>query len=308
MGRKDGDTIINRRFYMANVFKKILGVQEKEEKLRELRHVCSEYDRNRKRLQDLATSLYNKRKGYIIVIDDIVKKANGIDNLPKWCKDSFSESYRQVENFQLAVEYEKDPQKFAEVTDKTGRTAAYVGAGTATGAAIATLGPTAAMSLATVLGTASTGTAISALSGVAATNAALAWLGGGTIAAGGAGMAGGSLVLGMFGPIGIAIAGVSAASGFAMLRSKNRKQAEEVAKYIESIHHDNKNLSQKLQHLWAILNRSDYNSVTRLKPSQEWIKKVLPKDYKLWDDNQKHELEMLLNTISITVQLINERV
>lgn len=46
------------------------------------------------------------------------------------------------------------------------------------------------------LATASTGTAISTLSGAAATNATLAWLGGGTIASGGAGMAGGMVVLG----------------------------------------------------------------------------------------------------------------
>lgn len=43
---------------------------------------------------------------------------------------------------------------------------------------------------------ASTGTAISSLSGVAATNATLAWLGGGTLASGGMGIAGGTLALG----------------------------------------------------------------------------------------------------------------
>ncbi|GKZ07187.1 hypothetical protein [Paraclostridium bifermentans] len=46
------------------------------------------------------------------------------------------------------------------------------------------------------LGTASTGTAIASLSGVAATNATLAALGGGAIAAGGGGMALGTTVLG----------------------------------------------------------------------------------------------------------------
>lgn len=46
------------------------------------------------------------------------------------------------------------------------------------------------------LATASTGTAISGLSGAAATNATLAWLGGGSLASGGFGMAGGTLVLG----------------------------------------------------------------------------------------------------------------
>lgn len=47
-----------------------------------------------------------------------------------------------------------------------------------------------------LLGTASTGTAIAGLSGVAATNATLAALGGGSLAAGGLGMAGGTVVLG----------------------------------------------------------------------------------------------------------------
>ena len=58
------------------------------------------------------------------------------------------------------------------------------------------------------LGTASTGAAISGLSGVAATNATLAWLGGGSLAAGGAGIAGGTLVLGglVLGPA-LAVAG-----------------------------------------------------------------------------------------------------
>ena len=49
----------------------------------------------------------------------------------------------------------------------------------------------------TALGTASTGTAISSLSGVAATNATLAALGGGSLAAGGGGMALGATVLGV---------------------------------------------------------------------------------------------------------------
>lgn len=58
------------------------------------------------------------------------------------------------------------------------------------------------------LATASTGTAISGLSGAAATNATLAWLGGGSLASGGFGMAGGTLVLGglVVGPL-LAIGG-----------------------------------------------------------------------------------------------------
>lgn len=68
------------------------------------------------------------------------------------------------------------------------------------GAAMGTAGGFAAAGATTAavmaLGTASTGTAIASLSGAAATNATLAALGGGALAAGGGGMALGSLVLG----------------------------------------------------------------------------------------------------------------
>ncbi|MDX5630667.1 MULTISPECIES: hypothetical protein [Brenneria] len=67
-----------------------------------------------------------------------------------------------------------------------------LGAGMSSGAALAFGAYNGTM----LLATAGTGTAISTLSGVAATNATLAWLGGGTLAAGGYGMAGGMMVLG----------------------------------------------------------------------------------------------------------------
>lgn len=66
-------------------------------------------------------------------------------------------------------------------------------AGGVTGGALAAFG---AYNGVMALGAASTGTAISALSGAAATNATLAWLGGGSLAAGGYGIAGGTMVLG----------------------------------------------------------------------------------------------------------------
>ncbi len=85
----------------------------------------------------------------------------------------------------------------------------------------------------TFLGTAGTGTAIASLSGAAATNATLAYLGGGTLAAGGLGIAGGTAVLG-----GIVAGPALAVLGFAMdskanenlenARS-NRSQAEKAA-------------------------------------------------------------------------------
>lgn len=89
-----------------------------------------------------------------------------------------------------------------------------------------------------LLGTASTGTAIGGLSGAAATNATLAWLGGGSLAAGGFGMAGGVAVLG-----GIVAAPVLLVGGL-MMASKaeeakenarsNRSKAKAAAEAMET--------------------------------------------------------------------------
>ncbi|MEH2457958.1 hypothetical protein [Nostoc sp.] len=70
----------------------------------------------------------------------------------------------------------------------------FKGGAKAIGAAAAGYGG--AMSLATSVGVASTGTLIGGLSGAATWNATLAWLGGGSLVTGGGGMALGSLVLG----------------------------------------------------------------------------------------------------------------
>ncbi len=76
-----------------------------------------------------------------------------------------------------------------------------------------------------LLAAASTGTAITALSGAAATNATLAWLGGGSLAAGGFGMAGGMMALG-----GI-IAGPALAIGGFMLASKAEEALTKAQEY-----------------------------------------------------------------------------
>lgn len=102
-------------------------------------------------------------------------------------------------------------------------------AGVGAGVAVAALGPTAAMGIATTFGVASTGTAISALSGAAATNAALAWLGGGALAVGGGGMAAGEAFLALAGPVGWAIAGVALlGSGLFIWKAKSDKQRLEM--------------------------------------------------------------------------------
>lgn len=92
----------------------------------------------------------------------------------------------------------------------------------AIGGALAGLGAYGSVGL---LAAASTGTAISTLSGAAASNATLAWLGGGALQAGGFGMAGGMMALG-----GI-VAGPALAIGGFMLASKAEEALTKAKQY-----------------------------------------------------------------------------
>ena len=287
---------------------RITGKMERERQFDELQKICAQYERNRATLTKKAQSLYDKRKNYIKTIEDIDSYFSAIDNLPPWCEDEMQEGMLLLEDFKMAVQYENSPKDYANLHDASGRTAAFMAAGGAIGAATAAFGPTAAMSLATVLGTASTGTAISALSGAAATNAALAWLGGGALAAGGMGVAGGNLVLAMFGPIGGAIAGLSGAVGLAIIRKKNRKLATRVEEQKDLIKKDNMTLAKRITALQSLISKSTDFNRTKLSPSLLWIANVKPKDYSRWTDDQKQELEVLLNNVSNMAQLINQRI
>lgn len=115
----------------------------------------------------------------------------------------FSDTIEKIQNRPVFEEYNKngiklpsyDREKLKEVSIGAGVLLGGLG-----GAAVGTAGGFAAAGATTAavmaLGTASTGAAIGSLSGVAATNATLAVLGGGALAAGGGGMALGTTILG----------------------------------------------------------------------------------------------------------------
>lgn len=88
-----------------------------------------------------------------------------------------------------------DKKSFTELKSLQGMASSLAG-GLVTGTMAGALTAFGAYGAASVLATASTGTAIASLSGAAATNATLAFFGGGSLAAGGLGMAGGTAVLG----------------------------------------------------------------------------------------------------------------
>lgn len=115
----------------------------------------------------------------------------------------FVKSFEKIKNIELKetdglLEVNKlklDKQAIKELKEMGGFATSILSgvAGGAIGGALTAFG---AYSAAGAFAAASTGTLISSLSGVAATNATLAFFGGGSIAAGGLGMAGGTAVLG----------------------------------------------------------------------------------------------------------------
>lgn len=104
------------------------------------------------------------------------------------------------------------------------------------------------------LGAASTGISISALSGVAATNATLAAIGGGSLATGGLGMAGGTAILGaaVAGPV-LAIAGWAYNShGEEAVKNANKINSE-VGSAIAKLKKATEQLSQTEDYAFAII-------------------------------------------------------
>ena len=117
--------------------------------------------------------------------------------------DSFLKAFTQIKNVDFTDsqgleelrKFHIDEREFTELKSMVDF-AANIAGGVIGGAGAGALVAFGAYGAAHALAAASTGTAIAALHGVAATNATLAFFGGGSLAAGGLGMAGGAAVLG----------------------------------------------------------------------------------------------------------------
>ncbi len=183
------------------------------------------------------------------------------------------------------------------------RTAVKAGAaGFAMGVGLATLGPTAAMGIATTFGVASTGTAISALGGAAATNAALAWLGGGALAAGGGGMAAGHALVALAGPVGwgMAIAAFTVSGLLWWLAKQKKERLEEIFMLISK-------RDQKSYQL-AILELDERMRKNRKVTSEIYTActhvYTFGTDYRAMTEEQQYTLGTYLNLMNAASQLL----
>ena len=186
----------------------------------ELHLAVGQYNEAYTAMNDNGTALYIQRIRAVDLIVNIENLINSIANRPKEFDTEIAEIKIKRKSFTGACEFAKLELENAK------KSALGAGAGIAAGAAVVSIAPTAAIWIATTFGTASTGTAISALSGAAATNAALAWLGGGALA----------------GPVGWGIAGATLLSSVVLfgvnkmqLDKKKKEEIEAVKKNTNEI-------------------------------------------------------------------------
>ncbi|MBA4500870.1 hypothetical protein [Marinobacterium marinum] len=178
-----------------------------------------------KNINRKAKRIHDEAKGKLE--DAHANAKNSMENLGKkkliiWTEsiDPFIEVFQKIKNIDVHDSDLAGMEKLPVITEsdlvlmrKTAMSMKELASGGSTALGSGGLAGLAAYGSVQMLASASTGTAISALSGAAATNATLAWLGGGSLATGGMGIAGGTAVLGgiVAGPV-LAVGGMMMAS------------------------------------------------------------------------------------------------
>lgn len=273
--------------------------QAKKRAFKKLKNAQERYQKIREEANDTALELYAARKSAARAIERVEKYINTLANTPK-------EFLKEVAQVRLEIKDFSDAMRLEEEANKANIKGAGVGvAGVAAGGAIAALGPTAAMAIATTYGTASTGVAISALSGAAANSAALAWLGGGALTAGGGGMAAGNALLALAGPIGWSVAGVIVVGGGFFAAHKNKAAAEKAGKMLLEIEWRIRELEPKLRKMKQL---SEMTNQLKKGLDITMFVNTYPNDYDKFSEDQKKSLAALINNTKSMGKLINERI
>jgi hypothetical protein len=277
--------------------------QAKEQALRYLKKTQKSYEEWISKVTQKAQALFEQR---VATAEEMIQACedyiNTLANSPKEFDKSVAEYKVEYQQFRdLSNQIEIEVKKQARVRKST------VGAGVATGAGVAALGPSAAMAVATTFGTASTGTAISALSGAAATNAALAWLGGGALTAGGAGMAGGQALLALAGPVGWTIGGLAIAGGVVWSHSQNEKVIKEATKHATQLKAEIRKLEAAGKEVTA-LSMLTQKHADGVRSHLTTLTEQAPADYRQFSKEQKELLGALVNSVNALSYLLKKKI
>ena len=256
------------------------------------------YDETYAVVNTAGETLLEERNESVRIIDDAEKLVNSIARHPKEYDKDIAEVSVQREQFKGTIEYSKEQEQALK------KSAGNAAAGVAAGAGVATLAPTAAMWVATTFGTASTGTAISALSGAAATNAALAWLGGGALAAGGGGMVAGQALLTLAGPVGWGIAGGSFLVSVLLLWKKKMNVQESKKEEIARI----RNCTEALKELKGNIDQISLETGSlsaSLKEQLDSLKQLRGRDYTTFTEDEQLSLGAMVNNTKALSAMLN---
>lgn len=250
---------------------------------------------------ELLYEIRGKSVGLIKLVQEVV---NSIANTPKQFDTELGKIGKELTKFKETEQYAK------EAYDASLKAGVNIVGGTTAGIGIASMAPTALMSIATTFGTASTGTAISALSGAAAQKAAMAWIGrtfAGFAVKEGAGMAAGQAFLALAGPIGWGITAASTGISLISLTNKNKDVAEKAVKEAKEIAKAREALDETTEKINALKAKTDrlFDDMNREKSK---IMSFMNLDYLSLREEDKLFLGTLVNhTLSLS-QLLNETI
>lgn len=281
----------------------MFNVELKKEALRIHEETLARYNNSYEKMKNECENLYNVRGQAIKVRKMNQNVINSIANTPKEFDTTLGKIGKELTKFNDSEEYAK------KAYNASVQAGINIAGGAAAGLGVASMAPTALMSIATTFGTASTGTAISTLSGCVAQKAALAWIGRtfAGFAAEGAGMAAGQAFLALAGPIGWGITAVSTGASLISLSNKNKELADKAVNEAKEISIARESLDEVSEKVNSLRAKTDI-LYTDMDKQRAKILKFLNADYLSLEDEDKYFLGTLVNnTLSLSV-LLNETV
>lgn len=276
----------------------------KKEALRIHEETLNSYNKSYEEMEKSCEQLYEIRSKSVELIKLIQRVVNSIANTPKEFDTELGKIGRELSKFNETEEYAK------EAYNASVKAGANIVEGAAAGLGVASMVPSALMSIATTFGTASTGTAISALSGAAAQKAAMAWIGR-TFARfavkEGAGMAAGQAFLALAGPIGWGITAASTGISLISLTNKNKELADNAVKEAKEIAKAREALVETIEKVNELRSKTDL-LFRDMSKQRDKITRSMNLDYLTIENEDKIFLGALVNnTLSLSI-LLNETV
>lgn len=276
----------------------------KKEALRIHEETLNSYNKSYEEMEKSCEQLYEIRSKSVELIKLIQRVVNSIANTPKEFDTELGKIGRELSKFNETEEYAK------EAYNASVKAGANIVEGAAAGLGVASMVPSALMSIANTFGTASTGTAISALSGAAAQKAAMAWIGrtfAGFAVKEGAGMAAGQAFLALAGPIGWGITAASTGISLISLTNKNKELADNAVKEAKEIAKAREALVETIEKVNELRSKTDL-LFRDMSKQRDKITRSMNLDYFTIENEDKIFLGALVNnTLSLSI-LLNENV